>query len=111
QYWKGGNKNELVICLGGTPSNIKWLETFSWCKEISTEVKLKSWFLTKETKTLDKLLEILPSTLEYWKRREFSEFEYITVYLTTSQQFLVSVIVIILCSILIFYFVKTDIGS
>lgn len=84
-FWKGGNKNELNICIGqDADRNITWARVFSWSK--SEELKAEIAAFLMEQKKLDPyqldrfLREKIP--LE-WQRRDFSEFNYIPRYTPT----------------------------
>lgn len=81
QYWKGGNKNELVICVD---SKNKWAKSFSWSDDKLLESKCNQLFMRNISMKV-KLLELNKLVPKYWKRKEFKDFEYIDVQLTTKQ--------------------------
>lgn len=79
-YWHGGNKNELVVCLGVNDENrVEWCGAFSWCDEPWLEVETRSWFAKNDTLDLLSyaywLEENVPSK---WHRKEFSDFQYVS---------------------------------
>lgn len=81
-YWKGGNKNEIVICLGVNNDKIvKWVFTFSWAKENIVEVEINQWFLEHPHLDFEAFLAWFTFQHRKWKRREFKEFDYIRVSL------------------------------
>jgi hypothetical protein len=42
--WKGGNKNELVICVGLNKANeFQWAEVFSWTKREDLKVSVRDY--------------------------------------------------------------------
>jgi hypothetical protein len=42
--WKGGNKNELVICVGLNKANeVQWAEVFSWTKREDLKVSVRDY--------------------------------------------------------------------
>lgn len=80
-YWKGGNKNELVSCVGVDKDfNIQWSYIFSWSK--SEVLKAAARDHLQGQKKLD-LVEYAnwlgPEVDKSWERFEFKEFEYLTV--------------------------------
>lgn len=99
-FWKGGNKNELVVCIGTDKSveDIKWASTFSWCDDTSMEVYLKQ-YLT-ESVTLDfgefgcKVVEGLESGK--WHRKNFEDFKYIKVEMSETQYILFFIVIVLL---------------
>ena len=88
-YWKGGNKNEFIICIGLNKKTgiIAWAYTFSWQYDTTLDVKCRQWLTGNGKHIFDpgKLMTWIENNKGLWKRREFKEFEYIDSYLTKSQ--------------------------
>lgn len=84
-YWKGGNKNEFVICLGISNDKVDWCHAFSWMDEPVLSVKLENYFHSHPELDLMKLHHWLRWHLNDWKRKEFSDFNYINVDLSPTQ--------------------------
>lgn len=84
-YWKGGNKNEFVICLGISNNKVGWCHAFSWMDEPVLSVKLENYFHSNPDLDLMKLHSWLRWHLNDWKRKEFSDFNYINVNLSSLQ--------------------------
>ncbi len=81
-YWQGGNKNEFVLCIGlNYRNNVKWARAFSWADEQQKEVDVAQWVINQGTLNWEKLFNYLSSHLSDWKRKEFSDFNYINVTL------------------------------
>lgn len=85
-YWKGGNKNEINITLGIDESNaIQWVRVFSWTEVEKVKVELKDLF--ESSKTVSTLPETIkkaePIITESYKRKSFSDFDYINVQPST----------------------------
>lgn len=84
-YWKGGNKNEIVICVGydSLTKNLSWVRPFSWCSDKKIEVELREDImgLKKITNSnLDTLHNIIKNDIFlYFNRRHFKEFNYLNV--------------------------------
>lgn len=84
-YWKGGNKNEFVVCLGLNNGNVEWCHAFSWMDEPVLSVKIEDYFRTNPALDLMALHGWIREHLGDWKRKEFSDFKYIKVELTPLQ--------------------------
>jgi len=82
QYWKNGNKNELVVCVD---SESRWAKSFSWCDNKEVEVRANSIFMN-DTLTMKTKLGLLEKDIEqHWERKHFSDFAYIKVPLSGKQ--------------------------
>lgn len=105
-YWKGGNKNEVVIPINiddtGKPT---WCIPFSWSEKEGFKIDIRNFVLEQEKLDLISIINFSEKKiLENYERKEFADFEYLEVPLTTSQMIwgiVVSVIVNILVSIFI----------
>lgn len=85
QYWKGGNKNEIVICLGkDSRDSINWCYVFSWSKSelfkkhIYNNIMFENNTVAKLKGLYNYLYEKIPTDFQ---RREFKEFSYIKINL------------------------------
>lgn len=107
QYWKGGNKNELVVCVD---KNGEWVKTFSWCDDKTIEVETTHIFL-KDISMSDKITQINSEIKRSWKRKHFSDFEYIKVPLTDNQLIWLYVITIFVTFGVLIYGITNDIES
>ena len=80
-YWKGGNKNEFIVCVGvDKQKNIKWTKVISWTTAETLKVVTESKI--KEMKTFDcmAVVKYMADTIpKSFRRREFAEFDYLTV--------------------------------
>lgn len=87
-YWEGGNKNELVMCLGYDTSSkkITWAEGFSWCDSPTLEVKSRQWFQAHPNLNLKAYAEFIkPLIKTSWHRKNFDDFSYIDIELSDTQ--------------------------
>lgn len=86
---EGGNKNELVVCIGtdSTATRVKWVNTFSWCDNPALEVKLKQTLSAQDTLRLQYLADEVELGLYdgLWHRKKFSDYNYIKVDLSAMQ--------------------------
>lgn len=107
-YWEGGNKNELVLCIGYSNNKITWCEGFSWCDDPVIEAECKMYFIqhpelnTNTLKEFSKFIE--PKIKNQWVRKNFEDFNYLTIELSQTQLwvcFIIAVIINILISMFI----------
>ena len=90
-YWKGGNKNELVICVGND-----WTNTFSWCDDKLIQVETNELFNNDSLNMLTKIQKLEPLVQKHWTRKNFNDFNYIKIQLTNSQIFWIYFVVTLL---------------
>jgi hypothetical protein len=87
--WEGGNKNELIICIGvDAQKRVTWCKPFSWSDNPMVEIQIRDAVNYMKGQRLD-LAAVQSATRaainENWKRKEFKDFDYIQVELTTAQ--------------------------
>lgn len=114
-YWKGGNKNEFVVCLGvdfsnidpqksvseNTPLMVKWCKAFSWCDAPKLESATESYFIENKELHLLAYAEWLRGHIGLWKRKEFKDFEYLGVRLSAGRKAIVAFVTILFCIVII----------
>lgn len=89
QYWKGGNKNEINICIGiDNNRNVKWSYVFSWSKDEIVKVRIKDYINKQKCLTDSVYKNIInysnSEIITNYHRRHFKEFSYLTVEPTTT---------------------------
>lgn len=85
-YWQNGNKNEFIVCLGMKGDSVAWTNSFSWCDMPKLEVKTRSYFIDNPKLDLVKYGTWLNNNIdENWVRKEFEDFKYIDIELSTGQ--------------------------
>jgi len=98
-YWKGGNDNEFIICIGtDNENNVTWAHPISWTESMITKVNIRTYIEESINKTLnlsdviDKLYIEIDTN---YKRKNFDDFSYIEIEPTTGQLIWTFVIVLI----------------
>ena len=79
-YWVGGNKNELVVCLGmKDKTTVGWCNAFCWSDSPKLELLTEQYFTEKDSLDLTSYTKYIRSCIERgdWQRKEFSDFDYI----------------------------------
>lgn len=97
-YWHGGAKNEFVICLGLRGNKtVEWCHTFSWMDKPDLGVAVEAYFLQNTSLNLMHFSNWFADNIGLWKRKEFSDFNYLELKLSRTQQFLMLAIACGLC--------------
>lgn len=111
QQWQGGNKNELNYAIGiDNNNNVKWCHVFSWTEKLGIVVGSRNLIEEQEKLNLSELANYLSTNVpKKWKRKHFSDFNYLTVEPKTKHiiwSFIITLIVNIGVGM---YVVKNDI--
>lgn len=96
-YWQNGNKNEFIVCLGTQRDSVVWCNPFSWCDEPKLEALTRDYFIQNPKVDIDAYGKWLQTQIPTkWKRKEFSDFEYIHIGLSKGQYIALIIIMILL---------------
>lgn len=112
-YWKGGNKNEFVVCIGydTKTGNITWCRPFSWCDNPRLEVATKRYFIEHPRMCLNGFPDFLMRNMHLWERKQFADFEYIKVEPSKDQTTWIFISSIIVCIFLALFVVFNEINN
>jgi hypothetical protein len=80
-YWSGGNMNEFVVCIGiDNDRNIKWCKPISWTTNEMLKVETKNFIINQTKLNLQSIADHLQNSIDKsFERRNFKEFDYLTV--------------------------------
>jgi len=80
-YWNGGNKNELIICIGSDNDNkVTWCDLITWCEKEDMKIEIRNKVIEIGNVDLVKIVEsIIPIVEPKYKRKEFKDFAYVKV--------------------------------
>lgn len=107
-YWQGGNKNEFIVCLGIKNNKVIWSNSFSWCDKPLLEVKTRDYFINHPNVNFKEYAEWLDTQIDKnWNRKEFSDFNYINIELSTGW-YIAILIIMLLYNVGISYWVITN---
>lgn len=105
--WRGGNKNEFVVCLGvesedgeTTEPRVAWCKAFSWCDIPRLESATESYFLEHRSFDIVAYATWLRENLHLWQRKSFSDFAYLGIQLSPGRKALVWIATILLCALI-----------
>jgi hypothetical protein len=105
-YWKGGNKNEVVIVINiddsGKPT---WCMPFSWSEKEMFKLNIRNYVMDQEKLNLTNIVNYSYGEIKSgYVRKKFSDFDYLEVKLSTGQLIgliVTSIIINVLLSIFI----------
>lgn len=112
-FWQNGNKNELIVCISIDDNmKIQWADIISWTEVEELKIQLRSDIYDLEYLDYSKLNELIKNkSVELWKRKEFKDFNYLTVEPKTWQLILSYIIVFITCLVIALISIKNDADS
>jgi len=97
-YWEGGNKNEMILCIGldSITKKIQWADAFSWSDKPTFEVNFRAYMANKDTLDMLKLADFVEvGAKNLWVRKNFEDFDYINVELTNKQLIWLFIIILL----------------
>ena len=110
-YWKRGNDNELVVCLGydEKKNSITWCNAFSWSDSPSLEVATERFFREhNRIVDVDQYGDWLVKNLNLWRKKDFKDFDYLSGELPVAGLIFLLVLTILLDIGLSILFVRND---
>ena len=110
RYWQGGNKNELVVCVGINDKNkITWARVFSWTDSETLKSSLSSSIMLQKDLDLAKTINLIgTSTDKLWIKKDFREFNYITVEVPTWINMIIIFLSLTTCGVLLYFAYEQD---
>lgn len=80
-YWKGGNKNEFVLCIGvNADMEPQWCFPFSWTEVEILKVEARNFVMGQKTLDLVAVANHVGQGVnDKWVRKHFKDFNYLTV--------------------------------
>lgn len=80
-YWAGGNKNEFVVCVGIDQSrNVTWCKPISWTPNETLKIETRDFVSRQKQVNLTEIAQYLETAVDQkFVRRQFKEFDYLTV--------------------------------
>lgn len=80
-YWIGGNKNEVVVCIDvdRKTGKINWVIPFSWAENKRIVIDLREDIYNLKKLNFHNLYNIVDKSTENFKYRDFNQFNYLSV--------------------------------
>jgi hypothetical protein len=109
-YWEGGNKNEFVLTLGvDNQNNIQWVHSFTWAEHSIVKVEINDYVMQQGQLNLSNISDFMYDELNNnFVRKQFSEFNYLTVEPSGSSIVWSMIVLIIITIGLVFWFVSNE---
>ena len=112
-YWDGGNKNEIVICIGidSLTQKVQWTNAFSWMDNPMLELKVEDYFLSKNNKpiSINQFCDWYETKgIKLWEIKEFKDFDYISVELTAEQYKYILIFILIYNILISIYVINNE---
>ena len=109
RYWFGGNKNEIVTCVGVNKNKISWVKTFSWSDEKTLLLTIDSNILKEKTYNINSIVCTIVSQVNLtWKKKDFKEFDYVEVDLPDWANILTILLSFIGCGVFLVFSLQTQ---
>lgn len=80
-YWKGGNKNEFITCIGvDDAQEVQWVHVFSWSEVEDLKIEARDMITNQKKLDLVAYVNWLePEMQSRFIRKKFKDFDYLTV--------------------------------
>ena len=79
-YWKGGNKNEFVVCLVMNSGKVSATHVFSWTEVDSLKIDARDWFISHPDSPIKEYISWLTGELSgRFIKKSFKDFNYVSV--------------------------------
>lgn len=97
-YWQGGNKNEFICCIGinSKTNKLQWVNCFSWLDDATMELKCQSEMMKDTVFSVQKYSAWLQKDIKLWKRKQFSDFDYIKEDVELSEGQMLAILITVL---------------
>jgi hypothetical protein len=95
-YWKGGNKNEFILCIGIKDTAIQWAKVISWTEvdELKIRVEKEVMFMPLD---MIKIVDYMAGQVKAkFVRKKFKDFSYISVEPTMTAVWIILIITILI---------------
>ncbi len=97
--WEGGNKNEFIICIGvdSLTNRINWVKSFSWMDVPILAVDIDSYISSQQKLDVNNILDyLIKKEPNEWHRKNFHDFDYLKIEVTSTQLYWIIFIVMIM---------------
>lgn len=104
-YWDGGNKNEVTICIDANryTGKINWVQAFTWSANTRIVVDLREDLSNMETLNMTQMYHIINDDTKKFKYRDFDDFSYLSVEVPTWEIWCVYILTIIITAGLLYF--------
>jgi len=112
-YWKGGNKNEFIVCLGtekNNPKKVNWVKVFSWSESHEMKIEVREWVNEhSDNFDIEKFIDYLYVELDTkFVRKKFSDFDYLEIEIPTGWLIAIYIVVFIFSVLLCIFAILNE---
>jgi len=103
-YWKNGNKNELVMCIGVDKSdNVVWGEVFGWTEVDALKIDIRDFIEQKMVKLDDNSLISLgdfcnSEVMKRYVKPDFRKFAHLSIEPSMTIKIITAIIITLICA-------------
>ena len=113
-YWVGANMNEFVVAVGlnSKTRQIEWCVPFSWTTNERLKIEVRDYVTNNPNLKLSQIADYLGNSVKSeFTRRDFKEFDYLTIEPSTGSIVLVMILTLLFTLALVFWMVANDTRS
>lgn len=112
-YWIGGNKNELVVCIGldKNSGKLDWVYPFTWSENKRIAVDIREDVMNMDTLNFTNLYHILDDATKTFTYRDFNQYNYLSVDPPTWEVWFVYILTFLISCGLLFYGYQNEFES
>ena len=107
-YFGGGNKNEVILCIGLRDDKIDWCKVISWTEQDKFKVDLEHDIVNMEFNLMEIVDYFAIQVQKRFIRKEFKDFEYINIQPSNRTVIIAFFITFILTIGLSIFFVRNE---
>lgn len=106
-YWKGGNKNEFIYCIGiDDNENITWSHIISWTDSQELKISARNFIVDMKKLDLMKLAEWTEQNVHLFIKKDFREFNHIEIIYPMNVIIYAWIFIILINGIVCFFIIK-----
>lgn len=109
-YWKGGNKNEIVVCVGIDNSlKVNWCKAFSFTENSEIKINIRNYVTDMQVLNCSKVSDFLYGEInKNFNRKHFKEFSYLSVEPKIWQIWLTFILTLIVTVVASWWVIKNE---
>lgn len=108
-YWKGGNKNEFILCIGIKDTAIDWAKVISWTEVDELKIRVEKDVMGMPL-NMEQIVDYMAGQVKAkFQRKHFREFSYIDVEPTMTAVWITFIVTLLITVGVSIYAIKNDI--
>lgn len=108
-YWRGGNKNEFILCIGRQGTKIQWAKVISWTDQHELKLEVVRKVRDLDTLNLVQVVDLMAKAVNAkFTMKYFDDFSYLKVEPTDKAVAITFIITLVLTVALAFFCVRNE---